>query len=96
MLASAIFEILRLLAGGARLGEIAEANGVNYKTVANHCAQLRAMLATPRTADLILTNIERSQFGTTGAWRTRSTSIVKPSLHRHCEVSEGRRGNLLR
>jgi two-component system, NarL family, invasion response regulator UvrY len=46
-------EILRLLANGGSLTEIAEALGISYKTVANHCTQLRAKLATPRMADLI-------------------------------------------
>jgi len=46
-------EILRLLADGSNLTEIAEAIGVSYKTVANHCTQLKAKLATPRMADLI-------------------------------------------
>jgi two-component system, NarL family, invasion response regulator UvrY len=46
-------EVLRLLADGSSLTEIAEAIGVSYKTVANQCSQLKAKLATPRTADLI-------------------------------------------
>jgi DNA-binding CsgD family transcriptional regulator len=46
-------EILRLLADGNSLVEIAETLGISYKTVANHCRQLRAKLATPRMADLI-------------------------------------------
>jgi len=46
-------EILRLLADGGSLTEIAEAIGVSYKTVANHCTQLKAKLGTPRMADLI-------------------------------------------
>ena len=46
-------EILRLLADGNSLTEIAEAIGVSYKTVANQCSLLKAKLATPRMADLI-------------------------------------------
>jgi DNA-binding NarL/FixJ family response regulator len=46
-------EILRLLADGSSLTEIAEALHVSYKTVANHCSLLRAKLAAPRMADLI-------------------------------------------
>lgn len=46
-------EILRLLADGSSLTEIAEAIGVSYKTVANQCSQLKAKLATPRMADLV-------------------------------------------
>jgi two-component system, NarL family, invasion response regulator UvrY len=46
-------EILRLLADGSSLTEIADSIGVSYKTVANQCSQLKAKLATPRMADLI-------------------------------------------
>jgi two-component system, NarL family, invasion response regulator UvrY len=46
-------EILRLLAEGSSLSEIARAIGLSYKTVANHCSQLKAKLAMPRVADLI-------------------------------------------
>jgi len=46
-------EILRQLAGGKSLREIAQIIGVSYKTVANHCSQLKSRLATPRMADLI-------------------------------------------
>jgi two-component system, NarL family, invasion response regulator UvrY len=46
-------EILRLLADGSSLTEIAGAVGVSYKTVANQCSLLKAKLATPRMADLI-------------------------------------------
>jgi two-component system, NarL family, invasion response regulator UvrY len=46
-------EILRLLAEGNSLTEIAAAIGISYKTVANHCSRLKARLATPRMADLI-------------------------------------------
>jgi two-component system invasion response regulator UvrY len=52
-LSSRELEILRLLADGSSLTEIAEAIGVSYKTVANQCTQLKAKLATPRIADLI-------------------------------------------
>jgi two-component system, NarL family, invasion response regulator UvrY len=46
-------EILRLLADGRSLTEIAQALGISYKTVANHCTNIRAKLAIPRIADLI-------------------------------------------
>jgi len=46
-------EILRLLGEGSSLPEIAQVIGVSYKTVANHCTQMKAKLGTPRTADLI-------------------------------------------
>jgi two-component system, NarL family, invasion response regulator UvrY len=52
-LAARDLEILRLLAAGDSLTEIAQAIGVSYKTVANRCTQLKAKLATPRMADLI-------------------------------------------
>jgi len=44
---------LRLLADGGSLTEIAEAIGVSHTVSANHCRQLRAKLATLRTADPI-------------------------------------------
>jgi two-component system, NarL family, invasion response regulator UvrY len=46
-------EILRLLAKGSSLAEIASIVGVSYKTVANHCSQIKAKLGVARTADLI-------------------------------------------
>jgi two-component system, NarL family, invasion response regulator UvrY len=46
-------EILRLLAKGSSLAEIASTVGVSYKTVANHCSQIKAKLGVARTADLI-------------------------------------------
>jgi len=46
-------EILRRLGEGSSLAEIARGIGVSYKTVANHCSQLKTKLATPRLADLI-------------------------------------------
>ena len=52
-LSSREFEILRLLAEGSSLGQIADAVGVSYKTVANTCGQIKAKLAVPRTADLV-------------------------------------------
>jgi len=46
-------EILRLLAAGRSLGEIAETIGVAYKTVANTCSRMKAKCNAPRTIDLI-------------------------------------------
>jgi two-component system invasion response regulator UvrY len=46
-------EIMRLLAKGCSLAEIAEAVGVGYKTVANSCSDLKAKLGVSRTADLV-------------------------------------------
>ena len=51
-------EIMRLLAGGSSLAEIAEAVGVGYKTVANNCVQIKAKLGVSRTADLVRLAIE--------------------------------------
>jgi DNA-binding NarL/FixJ family response regulator len=51
-------EIMRLLAGGASLAEIADAVGVGYKTVANNCVQIKAKLGVTRTADLVRLAIE--------------------------------------
>jgi two-component system invasion response regulator UvrY len=46
-------EILRLLAEGRSLAEIAGSLGVGYKTVANACTQIKATLGVARTADLV-------------------------------------------
>jgi two-component system invasion response regulator UvrY len=46
-------EIMRLLAEGMNLTEIADALGVSYKTVANTCSQIKAKLGVTRTNDLI-------------------------------------------
>ena len=54
-------EILRLLADGRSLGEIAEAVGVAYKTAANACTQLKDKLGVSRTGELIRMAIEICQ-----------------------------------
>jgi two-component system invasion response regulator UvrY len=46
-------EIMRLLAEGRSLAEIAEALGIGYKTVANACSDIKAKLGVPRTNDLV-------------------------------------------
>lgn len=51
-------EIMRLLATGASLAEIAEAVGVGYKTVANACSLIKSKLGVSRTADLVRLAIE--------------------------------------
>jgi len=51
-------EIMRLLAGGASLAEIADAVGVGYKTIANNCSQIKSKLGVSRTADLVRLAIE--------------------------------------
>jgi len=51
-------EIMRLLATGASLAEIATAVGVGYKTVANACSLIKSKLGVSRTADLVRLAIE--------------------------------------
>jgi len=46
-------EIMRLLAEGMNLTEIADALGLAYKTVANECSQIKARLGVARTNDLV-------------------------------------------
>jgi two-component system, NarL family, invasion response regulator UvrY len=46
-------EIMRLLARGMTLAEIADALGVGYKTVANTCTHIKAKLGVTRTNDLV-------------------------------------------
>jgi len=51
-------EIIRLLARGRSLGEIADALGLGYKTIANTCTQIKAKLGVNRTADLVRVALE--------------------------------------
>jgi two-component system invasion response regulator UvrY len=51
-------EIIRLLARGRSLGEIADALGLGYKTIANTCTQIKAKLGVNRTADLVRLALE--------------------------------------
>jgi two-component system invasion response regulator UvrY len=46
-------EIMRLLAEGMSLTEIADALGISYKTVANGCSQIKARLGVTRTNELV-------------------------------------------
>jgi two-component system, NarL family, invasion response regulator UvrY len=46
-------EIMRLLAAGMSLAEIADAVGIGYKTVANVCSHIKAKLGVSRTNDLV-------------------------------------------
>ena len=57
-LADRDLEILRSLAEGRSMTEIAGALGLSYKTVANTCSQIKAKLGVARTADLIRVAIE--------------------------------------
>jgi two-component system invasion response regulator UvrY len=52
-LSSRDLEILRLLAGGCTLLQIADTIGVSYKTAANNCTQIRVKLGATSAADLI-------------------------------------------
>ena len=52
-LSSRDLEILRLLARGRTLTQIADALGIGYKTVANNCSQIKTKLRAGSTADLI-------------------------------------------
>jgi DNA-binding NarL/FixJ family response regulator len=51
-------EIMRLLAAGRSLAEIAAELGVAYKTIANGCSQIKSKLGVSRTADLVRMAIE--------------------------------------
>ncbi|HWE98287.1 MAG TPA: response regulator transcription factor [Caulobacteraceae bacterium] len=51
-------EIMRLLAKGDSLADIAAALGVGYKTVANIASQMKGKLGVSRTADLVRLAIE--------------------------------------
>jgi DNA-binding NarL/FixJ family response regulator len=51
-------EIVRLLARGRSLSEIADALGLGYKTIANTCTQIKAKLGVNRTADLVRVALE--------------------------------------
>ncbi|HLB97412.1 MAG TPA: response regulator transcription factor [Acetobacteraceae bacterium] len=46
-------EIMRLLAEGMSLTEIADALGIGYKTAANACSHIKAKLGVTRTNDLV-------------------------------------------
>ena len=51
-------EILRHLAAGKSLGEIADTLGLGYKTIANNCSLIKAKLGVTRTADLLRLAVE--------------------------------------
>jgi two-component system, NarL family, invasion response regulator UvrY len=52
-LSSRDLEILRLLAQGCTLSQIADAIGIGYKTVANNCSQIKVKLGAATMAQLI-------------------------------------------
>jgi DNA-binding NarL/FixJ family response regulator len=51
-------EILRQLAAGRSLHEIADALGLGYKTIANNCSMIKTRLGVSRTADLLRLALE--------------------------------------
>ena len=51
-------DIMRLLAKGKGLSEIADALGISYKTVANTCTAIKHKLLVERTSDLIRLAVE--------------------------------------
>lgn len=51
-------EILRHLAAGRSLSEIAEALGLGYKTIANNCSLIKTKLGVTKTADLLRLALE--------------------------------------
>jgi two-component system, NarL family, invasion response regulator UvrY len=51
-------EILRHLAAGKSLSEIALALGLGYKTIANNCTAIKSKLGVSRTADLLRLALE--------------------------------------
>jgi DNA-binding NarL/FixJ family response regulator len=56
-------EILRLLADGRSLSEIADNLGVSYKTVANNCSRIKSRLGLRRTKDLLRYALEVHRAG---------------------------------
>ena len=52
-LSSRDLEILRLLAQGRTLPQVADTLGIGYKTAANNCSRIKARLGAASTADLI-------------------------------------------
>jgi two-component system invasion response regulator UvrY len=67
-------EILRQLAKGRTLSQIADTVGVGYKTAANNCSRIKARLGAANTADLIRIAI-RSGLVTAGPTEYRSQNI---------------------
>jgi DNA-binding NarL/FixJ family response regulator len=51
-------EILRLLGAGRSLGEIADALGLGYKTIANNCTLIKSKLGVTKTSDLLRVALE--------------------------------------
>lgn len=60
-------EILRMLADGGSLSDIADSLGVAYKTVANTCTRIKEKLGVERTADLIRFAVENQHIKALGS-----------------------------
>jgi DNA-binding NarL/FixJ family response regulator len=56
-------EILRQLAAGRSLNEIADVLGLGYKTIANNCSMIKTKLGVSRTADLLRLALEAGLSG---------------------------------
>ena len=61
-LSSRDLEILRQLAEGRTLSQIADTVGIGYKTAANNCSRIKAKLGAASTADLIRIALRRSRW----------------------------------
>jgi two-component system, NarL family, invasion response regulator UvrY len=81
-LSSRDLEILRLLAEGCSLPQIADTVGISYKTAANSCSQIKVKLGAASTADLIRIAI-RSRL------TDRDAELLPPRLSRGVLVDRG-------
>lgn len=76
-LSSRDLEILRQLAQGRTLTQIADAVGIGYKTAANNCSRIKARLGASSTADLIRIAI-RCGLVDAGPLEYRAQNIERP------------------
>jgi DNA-binding NarL/FixJ family response regulator len=76
-LSSRDLEILRLLAEGRSLSQIADTVGIGYKTAANNCSRIKARLGAASTADLIRIAI-RAGLVDAGPLEPSSQNIGRP------------------
>src|SRR4029077_2201889 len=70
-------EILRQLAEGRTLSQIADTVGIGYKTAANNCSRMKARLGAASTSDLIRIAI-RTGLIDAGPTEYRSRNIGRP------------------
>jgi two-component system, NarL family, invasion response regulator UvrY len=77
-LSSRDLEILRLLAEGRSLPQIADTVGIGYKTAANNCSRIKARLGAASTADLIRIAI-RAGLVDAGPLEPSSQNIRQPT-----------------